>query len=214
MIEYHKIQSVYHRDPATKHKTFLEGQWSMLEFDWLKNNEWHWTEKVDGTNIRAHWNGEKMTFGGRTEAAQMPTFLLYKLEELFPKAKMQEHFPAAEYQDVMLYGEGFGAKIQKGGGNYIADGCDFALFDVQIRGIFLERPNVEDIAAKLGIKVAPVVGKGTLLEAIEMVKAGIKSTWGDFPSEGLVMRPAVVLLTRVGDRIITKVKCKDFGGAK
>jgi len=40
-------------------------------------------------------------------------------------------------------------KIQKGGGNYIADGVDFVLFDVWINGIWLERENVEDIAEKL-----------------------------------------------------------------
>lgn len=210
MIEYHKIQSVYLRDPANRHKTFLEGQWSMPEFGYLANNEWHWTEKVDGTNVRVHWNGEKVTFGGRTEDAQMPLFLVRRLEELFPMIKFHEHFPASEYQDVMLYGEGYGAKIQKGGGNYKPDGVDFVLFDVQIGGTYLERHNVEDIGAQLGLRVVPVLGKGSLLDAIAMTRAGFDSTWGSFKAEGLVMRPAVELVTRRGHRIITKVKHKDF----
>lgn len=210
MIEYHKIQSVYLRDPANRHKTFLEGQWSMPEFGYLASNEWHWTEKVDGTNVRVHWNGEKVTFGGRTEDAQMPLFLVRRLEELFPMVKFHEHFPASEYQDVMLYGEGYGAKIQKGGGNYKPDGVDFVLFDVQIGGTYLERHNVEDIGSNLGLRVVPVLGKGTLLDAIAMTRAGFDSTWGPFKAEGLVMRPAVELVTRRGHRIITKVKHKDF----
>ena len=210
MIEYHKIQSVYLRDPANRHKTFLEGQWSLPEFGYLANNDWHWTEKVDGTNVRVHWNGEKVTFGGRTADAQMPLYLLHRLEELFPMVKFHAHFPAIEYQDVMLYGEGYGAKIQKGGGNYKPDGVDFVLFDVQIGGVYLERQNVEDISTKLGLRSVPVLGHGSLLDAISMTRAGFDSTWGPFKAEGLVMRPAVELVTRRGHRIITKVKHKDF----
>ncbi len=210
MIEYHKIQSVYLRDPANRHKSFLEGQWSMPEFGYLVKNEWIWTEKVDGTNVRVHWNGEKVTFGGRTEDAQMPLFLVRRLEELFPRAKFHEHFPPADHSDVMLYGEGYGAKIQKGGGNYNRDGVDFVLFDVQIGGVYLERHNVEDIAQKMGIRLVPIIGSGSLLDGIEMTRNGFDSTWGPFKAEGLVMRPAQELMTRLGHRIITKVKTRDF----
>jgi len=210
MIEYHKIQSVYLRDPANRHKTFLDGQWSMPEFGYLAANEWHWTEKVDGTNVRVHWDGTKVTFGGRTEDAQMPLYLVRRLEELFPMLKFHTHFPAPEYSDVMLYGEGYGAKIQKGGGNYKPDGVDFVLFDVQIGGVYLERSNVEDIAAKMEMRVVPIIGKGSLLDAIAVTREGFNSTWGPFKAEGLVMRPATELFTRRGHRLITKVKHKDF----
>ncbi len=218
MIEYHKIQSVYLRDPANRHKTFLEGEWSLPEFGYLANNTWEWTEKVDGTNVRVHWNGSKVTFGGRTADAQMPVFLLHRLEELFPMANFHTLFPAQEVEggreilDVMLYGEGYGAKIQKGGGNYKPDGVDFVLFDVQIGGVYLERSSVEDIAAKLGLRAVPVLGYGTLREAIQITREGFDSTWGPFKAEGLVMRPATELLTRRGHRLITKVKHKDFNG--
>lgn len=216
MIEYHKIQSVFLRDPANRHKTFLEGQWSMPEFGYLASNEWHWTEKVDGTNVRVHWNGEKVTFGGRTEDAQMPLFLVHRLEALFPRINFQTHFPrkeengAVEILDVMLYGEGYGAKIQKAGGNYNPTGCDFVLFDVQIGGVYLERPNVEDVASKMGLRVVPILGWGSLHDAIAKTKEGFDSTWGPFKAEGLVMRPATELLTRRGHRLITKVKHRDF----
>ena len=102
------------------------------------------------------------------------------------------------------------AKIQKGGGNYRADGVDFTLFDVRCGEVWLNRENVEDIAHKLEVQPVPIVGRGPLPEAIELTKAGIFSAWGDFSSEGLVMRPAVEMLDRRGHRIITKVKTKDF----
>lgn len=208
MVEYHKIQSVYFRDPDTKHRTFLIGQWSMPEFGYLADREWICTEKIDGTNVRVHWDGTGVEFGGRTADAQMPTFLLNRLGQLFPRDRVADVFPDAT--DVMLFGEGFGAKIQKGGGNYIADGQDFILFDVMIGGIFLERQSVEDIASKLGIRVVSVVARCSLLEAISLVQKGFNSSFGPFLSEGLVMRPAVELRTRRGERIIAKVKHRDF----
>ncbi len=52
MKEHHKIQTVYKRDPATKHKTLIADDFSLPEFEFLRNNEWIFTEKVDGTNVR------------------------------------------------------------------------------------------------------------------------------------------------------------------
>jgi ATP-dependent RNA circularization protein (DNA/RNA ligase family) len=208
MIEYHKIQSVYLRDPANRHKTFLEGQWSMPEFGYLANNEWLWTEKVDGTNVRVQWNGEKVTLGGRTADAQMPLFLVERLDYLFRPDALRAAFP--DCTDVMLFGEGYGAKIQKGGGNYKAAGCDFVLFDVMVGGVYLERHNVEDVSSKLVLDIVPILGRGPLTAAIEMTKVGFNSRWGPFGAEGLVMRPATELFTRRGHRLITKVKHRDF----
>ncbi len=108
------------------------------------------------------------------------------------------------------YGEGYGAKIQKGGGNYIPDGVSFILFDVGIEGVWLERYNVEDIAEKLLVNVVPIIGEGTLLEGVAMVKGGYESKLRKTPPEGLVMRPNVELLNRRGERVIAKIKAKDF----
>lgn len=219
MREYHKIKTVYLRDPETKFKTLLSGQFALSEFEYLKDNVWIWTEKVDGTNIRVMWNGDKVVFGGKTDNAQIPVFLLYKLQELFEetsrKELLKETFTDKKtgelMDDVCLYGEGYGAKIQKGGGNYIPDGVDFILFDVKIGDWWLQRKDVVDIADKLNLKVVPIIGKGTLDEAVQLASDGFNSEWnGDFLAEGLVMRPEVELKTRSGHRIITKIKHKDF----
>ena len=130
MKTYHKIQTVFKRDPETKFKTLLENDYSLPEFEYLKNNEWIFTEKVDGTNIRIMFQDGKITFGGKTDQAQIPNQLINKLnEKILPQLnKFIEIFNNAE---VCLYGEGYGAKIQKGGGNYRAD-QDFVLFDIKI----------------------------------------------------------------------------------
>lgn len=213
MEKYHKIQTVYLRDHDNKYRTLLEGQFARPEFKYLYLNRWLFTEKIDGTNIRINWNpsvDEKykwVEFGGRTDKAQIPTFLYDKLQELFPVDKFLALYPDSS---MTLYGEGYGARIQKGGGNYIPDGVDFILFDVMINDHYLERANVEDIAARLGIKAVTIVGSGTLYDAVEMTREGFQSHIGTQIAEGLVMCPVVELQDRLGKRIITKIKYKDF----
>lgn len=208
MSEYHKIQSIFKRDMTTRHKTLLEGQWTLPEFDFLASNTWIFTEKVDGTNIRVIFKDGVITFGGRTDDAQIPAQLVARLNELFlPLAsKLSELFPEG---NAVLYGEGYGAKIQKGGGNYRPD-QDFVLFDVKVGDWWLQRVDVEDVALKLGVDVVPVIGEGTLYDAVSCAKSGIRSTWGDFEAEGIVARPKTELKTRGGGRIIAKIKCRDF----
>ena len=213
MQEYHKIQTVYLRDPATKYKTLLIGEWAKPEFQLLKDIEWTWTEKVDGTNIRVMWDGQRVTFGGKTERAQIPAHLVNRLNELFHDEDLSSIF--APDTPACLYGEGYGMKIQKAGPKYIPDGVDFILFDVKVglpetKQIWLERKNVEDIAEKLLIKTVPIIGKGPLGDAIQMVKNGFPSTLGDLKAEGLIMKPSTELLNRLGRRIISKLKTKDF----
>lgn len=212
MIEYPKINTIYKRNMEAKGNPIIVGEFSMDEFAYLERNAWVWTEKVDGTNIRIGLNGtgNNMLFAGRTDNAQTPTFLLAKLQELFPNAdKFIEVFGDAAHETI-LFGEGYGARIQKGGGNYIKDGVGFILFDVLVGEWWLKREDVEDIAAKLSLDVVPIIGEGDLLEATGRCMAGFKSKWGDFIAEGMVLRPKTELRTRSGHRIITKLKWRDF----
>ena len=219
MNEYHKIETVWKRDPATKHKTLLAGEWSRPEFDYLKNAQWWWDEKVDGTNIRIMWDGVDVRFGGKTDRAQIPAHLVEHLMEHFTRDALAAVFGLNGNREsrVCLYGEGYGARIQKGGGNYNPDGASFCLFDVRVGDIWLTRESVRDVAENLPDyadhhKVVPWFGRGSLLEAIEEVQNArtFPSAWGDFEAEGLVLRPLVELADRQGGRIITKVKRKDF----
>ncbi len=206
MKEYHKIQTVFKRDPNTKFKTLLEGDYTFPVFEYLKDNPWVFTEKVDGTNVRVLIGGD-ISFGGKTDDAQMPASLFERLHSIFDalKEKLLELFP----DGACLYGEGYGPKIQKGGGNY-GPKQDFVLFDIKVAQWWLERPNVEDIAAKLGLRIVPIIGEGTLPEMVERTRAGFNSLWGNFEAEGIVARPKCELATRNGDRIITKIKTRDF----
>ena len=212
MKEYPKIQSLFKRDEKT-HK-FIIGQFSLPEFAYLQDNIWYWTEKIDGTNIRIDWGtGETdtgipiLSFGGRTDHAQMPPRLSARLHEIFTVDKFKSLYPETP---MTLYGEGYGAGIQKGGGNYIPDSCDFILFDVMIDGWWLKQEDITDIALKLGIEEVPLVAYGSIEEAIDLVSSGITSHFGNFQAEGIVLKPVIELRSRAGHRIITKMKTKDF----
>ncbi|RYG28098.1 hypothetical protein EON81_29105 [bacterium] len=129
MKEYHKIQTVFKRDLANRSKTLLLGEYSLPEFQFLKDCPWVFTEKVDGTNIRIIIEDGRVRFGGKTDNAQIPAFLVERLRSIFEpqNALLQEIFPAG----ACLYGEGYGARIQKHGANY-GPGQDFVLFDVKV----------------------------------------------------------------------------------
>jgi hypothetical protein len=209
MNEYHKIQTIFKRDPSTRYKTLLLGKYSRPEFEFLAENDWVFTEKVDGTNIRIIFTTDRkrIEFYGKSDNAQIPAQLANRLNEKFlPQLDVFKN----TFQDgVCLYCEGYGAKIQKSGGKYRANQY-VVLFDVKIGEWWLNREAVENIGALLNLDVVPVVGTGTLNDAVEKVQAGFNSQWGDFTAEGIVARPATELKGRDGERIITKIKHRDF----
>lgn len=241
METYHKIQTLFkrHLDGPKKGK-MIRGKWTTPELEYLAGNEWEFTEKVDGTNIRVEcvnmstlpgrYVGKRVRFGGRSDNAQIPIDLYQHLEATFKASKFEE----AGLENLILFGEGYGPKIQ-GGGKY-RDDHSFVLFDVKIGDWWLKRQDVDDIASKLGIESVPVIGYGTLYDAIDIVSSGLtwdkhgalknwgyhggqsnsgrfsglKSQWGDFEAEGIVARPVVPMFDRKGQRIITKIKAVDF----
>jgi hypothetical protein len=214
MEKYSKIQTVFYRDPETNHKTLLEGEWSVPEFELLKDIDWMWTEKIDGTNIRVIWDGDKVTFKGRTDKAAIPKMLLTTLEELFYPELMKKVFELSPERDpICLYGEGYGDRIQKCGKQYIDGDTDFILFDCKIGDYWLERDMLEGIAHAFDIKAVPIVGMGTLWGAIKKTREGFKSSISEDPdliAEGLILKPKVGLFNRAHNRIIAKIKHRDF----
>lgn len=210
MIEYTKIEIPFDRDMEGS-KKLIEGKWRNETIEFLKDNQWICTEKIDGTNIGIVWDGHRVTYQGRTENAQIPAHLLNELLEMFGGDVNEELFEQKFGQmKVILFGEGYGPKIQKG--ELYRSDCSFILFDVYIpeQDLWMTRESVEDIAKAFGIDVVPIIFTGTLEEAIRYVKTKPKSTIGTANMEGLVCRPAVEVKDRRNRRVIVKVKVKDF----
>lgn len=211
MTEYTKIETVFERDMEGT-KKLIEGKFRNETVEFLKDNQWIGTEKIDGTNIGIVWDGHKVSYQGRTERAQIPAHLMNKLIEMFGGTVNEELFEQkfGEMQFI-LFGEGYGAKIQKGGGNYRSD-VSFILFDVYLpkQNLWLKRDAVEDIAKTFCIDVVPIVYEGDIAGAVEFVKGKPKSTIGVADMEGIVCKPAVDTLDRMGRRMIVKIKVCDF----
>ena len=171
-----------------------------------------------------------VAYRGKTDNANIPKHLYSYLEETYPEHKVLESLglkkfiPVNEFEEhkwtsidnvpekYTIYGEGYGVKIQQGG-NYIKDGVGFIVFDVKVNDTYLLTDSYRDIANKLGAPVVPDMGYMTIDEAIEFVRKGFKSTIAenkDYDAEGLVLKTPLGLRTRMGERIILKIKYKDF----
>lgn len=209
MLQYNKIETVYNRDIGGT-KKLIEGDFRNETVEYLKDNVWQFTEKIDGTNIRVHWDGHKVEFGGRTDKADIPKHLFSRLEELFSTNESEELFEQLfGDREVLFFGEGYGSKIQKNGSLY-RDTVDFILFDVMIGGNYQPRSTVEEMAKTFGIDCVPIILTGTIQEAVDFVKTKPKSTIGTVDMEGVVGRPIVEMKDRCGNRVIVKIKVCDF----
>ena len=189
-----------------------------------------WDGGIEGRAI----NGVefKVRIAGKTDNANIPKNLLKHMQEKYPDEKvlaalgLKEFIPVDEwenehnwlaYEDIpniyTIYGEGYGEGIQSGGW-YIKGGNEFIVFDVKVNDIYLKTNVRDEIAAKLGAPVVPLVGYFTLDEAIEFVRKGFRSLIAQNPdakmAEGLVLRTDPGLCNRMGKRIIVKIKYKDF----
>ncbi len=206
--EYVKIPNIFKRETFGNNK-LIEGKYASSELEYLKDARWEFTEKVDGTNIRVIWDGYRVSFMGRTDKADIPKHLYDRLEELFGGETKEELFEQT-FGDkyVILYGEGFGEKIQKGGGLY--GKVDFILFDVLIGEWWMESEAVTNIAEKFGVRRVPIIKYGTLEDGVAFIKTHPQSALRDAELEGIVGRPIVQMFSRTGERIIVKIKCRDF----
>ena len=187
--------------------------WNRPEFEYLANNEWEWTEKIDGTSIMVSWDGDKVSIGGHTDTSEIPPLLSKWLSEKFLTPEMETIFEQMFGEsEVKLYGEGISKETNQ---NYGFVNGNFVLFDVQIGEFILERKNVIDIAGKIGLDCVKLVGAGTIYDAVEYVKVPHFSNLDNKTyMEGVVIRPKVELFMRNGERVIAKVKVSDITGHK
>lgn len=210
MKEYHKIETLFERDMEGT-KKLIEGKFRNECVEYLKDNQWIFTEKIDGTNIRIFWDGHKVNIGGRTDNAQIPGDLVQLLHDLFMTSETEQLFEQKFGQtEVYFFGEGFGGSIQ-GGGAYSKE-KKFIMFDVMVGDTFLKRDDIEEIAKAFGVDVVPIILIGNLQQAIDYVKTKPNSTITSEvkESEGLVGVPVARLTDFRGNRIIVKIKVKDF----
>jgi hypothetical protein len=210
--EYHKIETLFERDKAT----FVVDPTKLKASVLATIREWDVTEKINGTNIRVMLSGGgEVSFGGRSNAAQIPGDLVQHLIRTFQQDKLKSAmWIEGSPVEAILFGEGYGPGIQKGGGLYRAD-KSFILFDVLVGGKWwLDHDAVNDVARKLGIDVVPYLGRMTLDQIVDLVRTPFQSKLGTATAEGIVARPIETLFDKRMERIIIKLKTKDFVSGK
>jgi hypothetical protein len=216
-LEYPKIETLYNRDPENM-RHVIPGELRKDEFGLL--DRWLVTEKVDGTNMRVQLTtgitGEPVVrFGGRTSRAQIPALILDYMTAAFPVEAVAAAFEPET--TAVLFGEGYGARIQKSGGLYRGN-VSFRLFDVAVIGEriwWLNWNDVVDIAAKLGVATVPVLAEHlSTADAIKLVESPSTVAHQDggdgLVQEGIVARADPLLLMRDGKRMVWKLKASDL----
>jgi len=211
LAEYPKIDTIFERKPDFSVSEILKRP--------VLNtiSVWDVTEKIDGTNIRVGLRGDgRVCFGGRTNNAQIPSdlfdkltihFLPFLLQSVFAKgAERYPGFCADDPVAAILFGEGYGAGIKKPSRQ-----STFILYDCLVGGKWwMERSQLADIATKLDIPTVPDLGRMPLSEIVALVRGGFQSRIGSCAAEGIVARPIETLFDRRGERLIFKLKTKDF----
>ena len=202
-----------------KNPKILEDQYAREEFQSVQY--WNVTEKIDGTNIRISYKRagiddgtSAVSIGGRTNNAQIPCNLLSRLNKTFTLAVFEKQFPEANY--VVLFGEGYGPKIQSG--SYYREDVSFILFDIFCGGWWLGPSAVEKVALEMGIESVPILQcyPGNYLWEVDHVVRYVKEkprsflAKEDHEMEGVIATSYPLMLFRNGEPIKFKLKAKDF----
>ena len=220
MVEYPKIETVFVRDEKTRR--VLPSQLRLPEFGIV--NSWAISEKIDGTNIRVGREEGQVRIVGRTDEAQFSVPAMDYLRGVFTVDAVRAVFPEGD-DDFVLFGELYGPKIQKGGG--YAPSLRIRLFDVKVGRWWLKRDDMAGIASCFDLATVPELGPiaqpprsieemagpwqwaGTANESRVARQDGGTGRC----AEGIVARSEPLLLLRNGQRLMWKLKFRDFGGA-
>ena len=213
-IKYPKIRSLFRRGENFK----FTGEFVSEFLHEFEDFRWICQEKLDGMNIRIVCDYENRDFKsfGRTDNAHIPEHLKPVLSQITERAKGSENicktFPGI--RKFILYGEGFGHKIQSGG-LYLGKEVAFNLFDCYAvipsgKGFWMDEPKLSRLGELLKIDSVPALELMILSEAAARVKAGFPSKHGTARAEGLILKTKFPLFDSFGERLIFKLKTKDF----
>lgn len=215
-FKFPKIETVYKRSTEGT-KELIEGDYRDKTVEMLANCKiWRATEKLDGSNHQIHWDGHKLTLGGRTPDSNVPKHVVNYFDDNFNNNETEELFEQLfKDKEFVFYFEAIGHKIQACGDFYDPNNVKFVLLDIYSvsNNSWLSFESISDIARAIGVECKhAVIDKCTLAEAIEYVKSVPMSvfTKSQFPMEGVVCAPEIEMKDSNGERIIVKIKGRDF----
>lgn len=174
---------------------------------YLAELPWTYSRKVDGENIRIQWDGEQALWNGKSNAFQCSAEFTKYMNDTFLEEIFEEKFGRDKV--VTLFGEKMGPKTQ---GNELGlEKDEVVLYDVNINGTWLCGEDVAEIAKYFGIRTVfdfmpAMLGESkNLRELIKMCANGQFKDW-----EGIVATPLVEMRNQKGERVIVKIKNRDY----
>lgn len=174
------------------------------EIIYLKNSLWFAWRKLDGENIRVHWDGERAVWNGKTNNFVCNANFKDYMALMFAEEFFEEKF--GRDIKVTLFGEHMGPKVQ---GNELGLKSEtFVLFDVLVNNTWLDHDQVVDVAKFFGLCTPADFGStfvSPLTNLIDTVAGGGIKEW-----EGMVAVPLCGLRDRQGNRIVVKIKNRDY----
>ena len=225
--QYPKTENLFARDPETG---ILITEFRKPEF--YAVDQWRVTEKINGMNIRIAFLPDGDVFiGGKTDRAQLPgKLMVYLTTQIAPLMERiswlrgplddPEHDPECEPHPIILYGEGYGAGIQKGHGYNPEQ--RFCLFDVLYANQWLDWEQMQKVARILTVPLVPMLG----VKSTERICSLFSSPFApntnnsyvalsENPSEpydweGIVAVAEPALFNQYGERVKFKLKLKDI----
>lgn len=188
------------------------------------------TEKIHGTNFRVHFPAgatsiDEVRFGGRNEDFGDGTTSFYggrPVQWFKSQADLLERmlavFGSYGFADVTVFGEAFGAGIQKGIRYATDDKVLFRAFDIMVNENFVTYDLFVELCDKAGLPRVPEIWRGepslaafdALLEktSTEAERNGVVDAANY--SEGVVIRSNPLLRDVFGQWLIVKHKSEKF----
>lgn len=167
-------------------------------------------EKIHGTSAHITWKEGRVNYFSGGE--RLAPFL-----ELFDDGQLRDKFISLGHgtREINVYGEAYGAKQQGQSWRY-GKTLKFVVFDVKIGDHWLDVPNAEDVASKLGLEFVHYKKIKAEIQDIDVERdapsfqAKRNGVEGDKPREGVVLRPLYEMFLGVlGGRVIVKHKRDD-----
>ena len=210
MKEYQKIPTYYKIDSKTH--TFSAKVYDPY-VDYLKDLHWIVSEKVDGMNIRVHYDGHKVEWNGRTDKANLPKEVEELLQNTFGESEVvfEQLFGN---KDVILFMECYGGKIQGGlyGGKERLIG-----FDIMVNDSYLDKTVIGEIFDKFNVPCVEFYEVAGLHNVVAdcrdaLVYAHISPLCENRTTviEGFVCVPKCRIYDNQGNRVIVKIKVRDI----
>jgi len=176
------------------------------------------TEKVHGTSAHLTFKREK----GLEPAGDRLHLSLFaggiKSEDfakLFDAPALLAKFHAQDLDEMTVYGEAYGGKCQGMSKTY-GKALAFIVFEVSIKGTWLNVMGAENVAKALGLEFVPYRFVHTDLASIDeqrdapSIVAERRGCGNDKMREGIVLRPPIEVIKSNGGRIIAKHKRPEF----